>query len=291
LFKTVTDTFGEFYDLDFEKFEFLMDEKENTTAQWADASKEIINGVLNASMRTYELELQEAIRSRDLILNNELASDEQKRLAKERFEEKEAQIKTRRAKAEKRNALIGIAVDTASSVVKASSYLSNPVTALLHPAIVGTIIGIGAVQAALVASQKIPKFAEGHLSGTYAGAALINDASRSDYKEIVERKKGGVEVYSDRNQVIGMEKGDKVHKSMESFLSHYNTNDIFAMNVMADGRQLSQSQMLENSIFSTAMAQMGDKFERTAQEMKQLARRPVQVNNRVTVEQPFSKYE
>ncbi len=291
VFETATNTFSEIFDIDIDKFKFLFEEGKKSMEDWADLSVEVIGSVLDASLNRYEVELAEAQRARDLILNNELATEEQKRLARDRFEQKERDIKTRRAKAERNNNLFKIAIDTASSLVKATSYLANPLTAPAYPGIVAAIIGLGALQASIVAAQKIPKFEKGHLSGTHSGPALINDAKRSNYQEVVERRSGAIEMYKDRNQLIDMKKGDKVHSSMESFLNSYNLDDLFTMNVISDGRALNEAKALENMMFAKAMEKMGSKFDKTATSMTALAKRPVNVNAKVVVERPITKYE
>src|SRR5690606_29966234 len=100
-------------------------------------------------------------------------TEEQKRIARRQFEEEEARIKNEKARKERENALIQIAIDTALAVTKS---LPNFVLA-------GIVSAMGLAQAAFVASQPLPQFAEGHLAGTHEGKAMINDANRSDYKD------------------------------------------------------------------------------------------------------------
>lgn len=275
----VMDSFSEMYKIDLDEFKFLFDEKENTFEDWASAGKEMVDFVLDSRLHGYEVELQEAIKTRDLILHNELATEEQKRLARRKFEEEEARIKNEKARKERENALIQIAIDTALAVTKS---LPNFVLA-------GIVSAMGLAQAAFVASQPLPQFAEGHLAGTHEGKAMINDANRSDYKEVVERRSGEVEVYKDRNAIIDMKKGDKVHKSFSSFLDYHNMNDmekdIWMMNLqsMAGNTQSGRDRDIVNKLSA-----LNNSFNKTSSEVKKLASRPIQ--NTVKVVQPRKPY-
>lgn len=99
-FFKVTETFSEVFDIDTSKFNFIFDElqknfdgidetaselfsAENIGA-WADLSKELIGSVLDASLMRYEVELQTAQRVRDQILNDDLATEEQKEAARKK---------------------------------------------------------------------------------------------------------------------------------------------------------------------------------------------------------------
>lgn len=280
--KGLYSTFGEFYDIDMSKFEFLIDGKENREEQYYDAAAEALKGFVNARLQQYDIEMQEAIRSRDLILNNELATTEQKEEARARFREDEAKIRTRRAKAEKEAALINILIDTAAAVAKTLA-IFGPLGIPQIP----VIIGLGAAQAALVAAQPLPKFAQGHLSGTHEGLAMINDAGRSDYHEVIKRKGGAVEVYKDRNQIIGMEKGDKVYKSISEFSKMNNIGDLVMMNTLSDSRELSFANASDQMVSQVSMMR-GD-MKATWKEVKKLAKRPINVNVNAKIEAPVNR--
>ena len=278
----VTDTFADIFDIDIDKFEFLFDGLENSISDWAVASKEAIGVVLDASLNKYEIELQAAQRSRDLILENELSTEKQKRLAREKFDKEERRIKTERAKQERTNNLIKIGVDTAVGVVKALASSPPPANFVLA----GIVGALGVAQAAVVASQPLPKFAEGHLAGTHSGNALINDSKRRDFQEVVERGNGQVEIHKGRNKVIGMKRGDKVHKSMDSFLSHHNIEkDILNMSVQAHQEQLMLAD--RGDMLSGKIDEMKNTFEEAVDRMEDLGKRPIHNHNHLTIEKEF----
>lgn len=277
LVKTVSDTFAEYYDLDMQKFEFLYDKKENTVEQWADLSKEIISSVLDASLQRYDVELQEAQRANELIQNNELATEKEKRISKEKFEEEERRIKTERAKKERENTLIGIAVDTAAAVAKALAQ-----TGVLAPAVIPTILAIGLTQAALVASQPLPKFAEGTKAPLAKDTlAFVGDGGRSE--AITENGKL-VGVTPDKPTLMNLKKGQEVQKDANAWIN----NAVYRMNMESNGEMLS-SVMMDN-IMHDELRKMRSETKRTWEEVKRLANRPISVKNKVIVEGKYEEY-
>jgi len=143
---------------------------------------------------------------------------------------REKKLEKEREKAEKKAFLIQQAITAATIVaetakgvaVATATYGSNPTTAPLLPGIIALIVGTGAIQLATVLAQSIPKFAQGHLAGSYEGQAIVNDGGRM---EVIERKSGAIEMYSKKDALIQMNKGDKVHKSIDSFIERGGTMD------------------------------------------------------------------
>lgn len=289
VFGSTMDTFSELFDFDTSKLDFIFDQFETglLTQQemiggWADLSKEAINSVLDASLQRYDIELQAAQRSQDLVLENDLATEKQKRLAREKFDKEERRIQNERAKQERTNNLIKIGVDTAVGVVKALASSPPPANFVLA----GIVGALGVAQAAVVASRPLPKFADGHLSGTHSGKALINDAKRSNYQEVIERGNGQVEVYRNRNQVIDMKRGDKVHKSTDSFLTHHDINkDILRMSVQGQMEQLRMAE--KGDVLTGKIDEMKKEFAETTESMLALAKRPNHIHNHLTIEKEF----
>ncbi len=290
IFNEITETFADVFDLDTSKFEFLFDGLKNSVEDWAGASKELIGSVLDASLNRYEVELQEAQRARDLVLENDLATEKQKRIAREKFDKEERAIKTRAARAEKRATLIKIAADTAAGIVSALAQVPKFDFGISAGLLAGVIAATGAAQAAIVAAQPIPKFKDGHLSGTHSGKALINDAKRSDYKEVVERNNGQVEIYKDRNQMIEMKRGDKVHKSVDRFLTYHDIErDALGMSMSAHNEQLAMRN--NDLVLISTISDMKHKFEEVTDKMEDLAKRPIENHNHITIEVPYDEYK
>lgn len=166
----------------------------------------------------------------DRILENQQLSDEQRSALESERIAKERQLQTEREEIEKRaflfqqgSLIANIIIDTIQKVAaikaQAAVLLANPVTATLAPialAQIPFVIGAGAVATGGIAAESIAAFKDGHESGTYEGLAKINDQKGSLYQEIVTRKDGTQELYEGRDQIIQMNKGDKVTKASTS---------------------------------------------------------------------------
>ena len=289
IFGEITETFSDIFDIDMGKFDFLFDGLKNSVEDWAGLSKELIGSVLDASLNRYQVELQEAQASRDLILNNELATEKQKRLAREKFEKEERKIKVKAAKAEKRNNLLKIAADTAAGIVSALAQIPKFDFGVSASLFAGFIAATGAAQAAIVAAQPIPEFKGGHLSGTHSGKAKINDANRRDYQEVVERGSGQVEIYKNRDEVIDMKRGDKVHKSMDSFLSYHDIQrDVLNMSIQSQNEKIGRQE--KGFLMLGKIDEMRKDFKEATEKMEKLAKRPIQNHNHITIDQPYNEY-
>lgn len=283
----VSETFADLFDIDMSKFDTLIDgiytgfdTLEDKVRAWGDVTKEVIGAALDASLQRYDIELQEAQRSRDLILENDLSTQKQKRLAQKKFDEEERRIKTEKAKQERKNNLIKIAVDTAVGVAAALS-LGVPGIAL------GAIIlALGIAQAAIVASQPLPQFAEGYLDGKYQGKALVNDGGRD---EVLERN-GKAERIKGRNKIIDMKKGDKIHKSVDSFLDYHDIDKaVWDMNMESNGNTLNS--FVTDAMLFGEISKMRKDFKETADKMEMLAKRPINVKNKVVVEHEYKEFK
>ena len=292
VFGTVTDTFSEIFDIDMSKFDFLFDSATNSIEDWAEVSKELIGSVLDASLARYDVELQEAARVRDITLNNDLATDEAKENARDKYDKKEADIKNRQAKEERRNTLIKIAMDTAVGVAKAhAAYLSNPLTAPALPFILPLIIGTGLAQAAIVASQPLPKFEKGVEGSTYEGLAIKDEKGAElhyDKKGNIKdfgQNKGAKHTYVERGDTIL--NASKTKELLGGFGEENLQRVIFDMNMQGNGNILSEKSV-DRSLHRELQGLRSD-FDSLGKEMKRISKRPINVNNKVEVktEKPY----
>lgn len=282
IYRTVTAAFSEYYDIDFEKFTFLMDGKTNSVAEWADAAVEASNVILEASLRKYEIELQEAQRARDLIINNDLATEKEKRIARQKFEREERDIKTRRAKAERNNTIIQIAVDTAAGIAKTLATVGLPAGFPL----VATLTGIGLAQAAIVAAQPLPKFAEGTKGALSKDTmAIVGDGGR---QEVLTKNGKVIGLTPDKPTLANLERGTEVHKSIPDFLSNSDImKEVFNMNMALDGRNLTGAALYG---VSDEIGRLRSDNKQLWGEIKKIAKRPIHVDNRVVIEQEYKEY-
>ncbi|MFK7949530.1 MAG: phage tail tape measure protein [Saprospiraceae bacterium] len=279
-FGLVTDTFSDMFDIDTSKFDFIFDSLKDKTdelfsgdniVKWGELSKEIIGGVLNASMQRYDIELQEAQRVRDVTLNNDLATDEAKQLARRKFEIEEREIKTRRAKEERKNALIQIAVDTAIGVA----------SSLKTPFLIPFIVGLGAAQAAIVASQPLPQFYKGVENSSYEGWATKDERGA----EIQLDKYGNIKDLGQNNgsKYTYVEKGDTIIPAMKtkSILDSFDEGSVqrmvFDLNMNSNNEMLSKKQV-DNSLLKE-VSSLKSSNEKIWGEVKKLASRPLNIKN------------
>ena len=149
-------------------------------------------------------------------MNDELATEEHKRAARRKFEADERRIKTERARQERENTLIQIAVDSSVGALKA--YLSqlvpgDPTSIIRAKIAAGIVLGVGAVQAAFVASQPLPKFATGTMN---APETLVYTDEYG--AELHTDKKGNIKDFGSSKgaRIKYLEKGDKIYTASKT---------------------------------------------------------------------------
>lgn len=276
VFSEVTDTFADMFDIDISKFDFLFDGLENSVEDWAKLSKELIGSVLDASLQSYEIELQEAQIARDVTLDNDLATAEQKEAARKQFDEKERDINTRKAKEERKNNLIKIAVDTAVGVVSA---FGNPLK-------IAAIIALGLSQAAIVASQPLPKF-EGGTQNSPEGMATTDEKGAEIHTDKLGNIKDLGSNKGARNKYL--EKGDKIFTAdqsknmLERFDANHLQSAIFDMNMVSNGNILSDK-AVDRSLLNEVGGLRKD-IDKMGLRIQKMASRPISVNNKVEIKQ------
>lgn len=189
----------------------------------------------NAQYQRLEMQYQFAV---DRAGDSATAREEIER----QYEQRRKEIQRREAEANKRNALFNIAINTAQGVVSALAMIPP------NPVLAGIIAGIGATQLALVSSQQIPQFKDGHLSGTYEGLAITNDGVRNGkpVQEFHERN-GVVTPIQGKDTLIKMKRGDKIHKDYDSFMnSLYSELSVNGISPFSDGLARNMMPYIEN---------------------------------------------
>lgn len=186
-----------------------------------------INAIFDAEVEKYNDRIDANNEYYNALLDNENLTEKQRDAIEAERQRKNEELERKKRETEKKSFLFGQAAALAEVVISTTKavaaikaqvgvLLSNPLTAPLAPLSLSQIpfvIGSGAAAAGAIVATSIPQFKDGHLAGTHEGAALINDASGSNFQEIVERKDGRLEIFKNRNQFITMERGDKVHKA------------------------------------------------------------------------------
>ncbi|TDE53756.1 phage tail tape measure protein [Flavobacterium sp. GT3P67] len=142
-------------------------------------------------------------------IQQDLIREEQK-LKEDELNKKIAKEKTKAAKAEKAAAIVQAGINTALAVTAALATVPFLPLGLAMSIVAGAM---GLAQIGIIASKPIPKFKDGHLSGTHEGLALTNDGGRD---EVWERD-GKAQVIKGRNVPIMMKKKDKIYKSVDDY--------------------------------------------------------------------------
>lgn len=239
--------------------EQLLEQRINFYDSLTDLASESIGALLQMEVDNYDNLIQENDDYYSSLLENEDLSEKQKDALQEERDAKNKILQEKKEAAEKRAFLLGqakaladVVINTARSValIKANALVieSNP---LLPPGVgavlagkllaqIPFVIGSGAAAGAAIAATTLPEFKDGYLEGDYAGKAKINDEKGSSYKEIVERKSGRLEMFNQRNKVITMQKGDKVHKA-GTFNGQDITRQVTMMNMIAQGQMVNDA--------------------------------------------------
>lgn len=287
LFTGVFSTFSDAFDFDFSTLDFVFETLADKSKQlfstdnigeWADFSKEAIGSVLDASLNRYRVELQEAQNARDIIVNNDLASDKEKAIARRKFEEEERRIKTQNAKAERNATLIKIATDTAAGIISALAQIPKFDFGISAGAYAAFIGATGAAQAALVASRPIPKFAEGTKSPlTKDTLAWTGDGGK---KEALTRNGKLVGITPNKPTLSFLPAGTEVQADADDWIM----KNIFKLNMASQGQVLSRNNV--EGLMASEMALLRRDNQKLWYEVKNIAKRDIKVHNHITIEKP-----
>ena len=175
-----------------------------------DVIGEIANAYYNANIDRYEADIEaNNLYYENLLANQTLTDSERERLEADRAS-KEDEIRKKQRREQIKQAQFERAIQIAQIITNTAKAV---VAALPNIPLSIAVGAIGAAQLGIALGTPIPQFKDGHLSGTHEGLAIINDASGGNFQEVVQRKDGTLEMYKDRNQLINMQRGDKVFKA------------------------------------------------------------------------------
>lgn len=183
-----------------------------------------INNIFEKRVVDLEYEMDKIQEKYDLqkeLIESEIIDEESKaerlrQLQKEKeinekvIQKKIAKEKEKQFRIDQAAAIATVGIQTAIGIISNLAAFPGPVGIALAALVAAT----GIASTVAIASEPVPKFKDGHLAGTHSGLAIINDGG---VPEVVQRKDGGLEMSSVRNKMISMQKGDKVHKSFDSF--------------------------------------------------------------------------
>lgn len=128
----------------------------------------------------------------------------QKEIIDERLEAKRRKAERDNAIREKAQALASIAINTAVAATKVIGQ-----TGLFGIPLLPIVLTLGAIQAATVLAQPLPRLKTGRKDGP-ATYAVVGDGGR---REVIEKKDGSIGITPDKDTITWLDKGDKVYKS------------------------------------------------------------------------------
>jgi hypothetical protein len=181
----------------------LMTTEEKTKATMLAIStvvQDAFNVMSEASQRRFDAEYKRLEDEKDIALGFAGDSAAAKAEIEKDYEQKRKAIAKREFKAKREQAIFNIAIDTAQAVMA----MAGKGSWWMVPA----VIALGAVQAGIVASQKVPEYWKGTDSAE-GGLAWTQERGQ----EIITDKYGNVKDLGDSQgaRLTKLDKGDKVH--------------------------------------------------------------------------------
>lgn len=184
---------------------FTKDSWAADTNSMMEAGQEMYNFISNASQANFDAEYARLESQKEVALKFAGDSESARAKVEEDAEKRRKEIAAREFKAKKTQSMVNIAIDTAQAIIGAIA--KSPLTLGMPWAAI--LAGMGAAQLAVVASQKMPNYAEG-TDNHPGGLALINDGKGSNYKETVVTPDGKVRQFSGRDVIIDAPAGTQV---------------------------------------------------------------------------------
>lgn len=224
----------------------------NTVAEIAQEAFAFIN---QNSAASFDAQYNDLERRQQIALKYAGESQAAQEEINKQYEERRKEIKRKELKAQKEQAIFNAIINTAQAV-----------TAALPNIPLSLIVGaLGAAQVAFIAGQQIPAYKMG-TDNHGGGLMMVNDASGSNYREMVQTPDGQSFIPQGRNVLMNAPKGTKVltaDKTMRELNEMLMTNDIapFADVLMRDrfgGVVIHQS---GGGITKDEMAQLMSKYQ------------------------------
>lgn len=191
-----------------EQFESIM----GLASEFADAIGGIFNGIFESRIENINAEIEKTKELYDTQIELAQGEELQQRILRrnkeadiKKLEKKRLKEKQKQAKFNKAQALVDIAINTAVGVSAVTK------DGLLGLALIPIIIALGAVQAAAVLAQPIPKYKDGLDRADKDHVAIINDGGQQEYIE----RGGSILTTEKENALVPIKTGDTVYKSYE----------------------------------------------------------------------------
>ena len=184
--------------------------------RYTDAAGDLVGALFDRKIAAIDAEIEAESRKYALLYALAEGDAEQTKYLKiqeekdrEILEEKKRKLQKKQAIAEKANAIIAIAINTA---VAMSTTLAKTGLVFGLP-LIPVIAALGALQIATVLAQPIPEFAQG---GTMQkdGLALVGDGGQ---QEVLKSPDGSLSLTPDKDTLVNLQKGTKIFSSVDKF--------------------------------------------------------------------------
>lgn len=217
LYSQMTDIISGFYDVEIQKIDEVMaKERERYEEQQRliDKSLEHLTDNLNAGLlseENYEAQRRQKEFEKEALAKKQ-AEDEKKREAEKR------KLQEQQAKWQKANSYVQTLMNTAQGVAGALTVLPTPIGL----ALAASVGAMGAAQLALIASQQIPKYAQG-TSDHKGGLMMVGDGGVSEYVVTPDNR---VTVTDSKPMYMEAPAHTKVFKDDTAFLNYLFDKDL-----------------------------------------------------------------
>jgi len=179
------------------------DNWKTTFVAMAEIAQEAFAFISEASNQRFQNEYDNLARQKEIALLFAGESASGREAIEKQYEDRQRQIQRREARAKKAQAIFEIGIDTAQAIVAALPNIPLSIT----------IGAIGAIQAGIVASQKIPEYWKGTENHS-GGLMKIND--RGLGQELVITPDGKGTIFKGEDVIVNAPKGTKVKSARET---------------------------------------------------------------------------
>lgn len=219
---------------DIDKQKKAFQETLDIAQQFADALGDLGDSIFDRKIENINAEIDAETKRYDKLLElaegdaaQQAALEEEKQARLDALEKKRLKEEQKKAKFNKAKALVDIAINTAVAISRAvaeSTFLGLP--------LIPVLTALGALQAAAVLAQPIPKYKEGLKSAKEDHIAMINDGN---YQEYIERN-GQILTTETKNAIVGLKAGDTVHKNFDAM-----SKESVMFNMLSKGMSVSEN--------------------------------------------------
>ena len=202
-----------------EKFQEIL----GYASDYANALSDITSGIFDSRISDIDAEMEATRVKYDemfLLADGDAKQTKLLRIQEardlEKLETKKKKLQRQKAIADKANAIIQIAINTAVAVSRVMAQ-----TGAISPVLIPLIVGLGALQTAAVLAQPLPKFAQGGTMG-HDGLAVVGDGGK---QEVIRTPDGKISLTPSTDTVVNLQKGTEIFSSVEKF-NQQNPNEM-----------------------------------------------------------------